>query len=247
MSTANNVAVITGGGSGIGKATAEILALRNMVICLCDVNEAQVKDVAASLAESGCKAFYWKMDVSNSRNVEDVFNQIQSKVGAIDILVNSAGTPGHGIIDQISDDQWQNVINVNLNGVMYCMRQALRQMLPRRKGIIVNISSICGIMGCSNSPSYSAAKAAVIGLSKSCARRHTQDGIRINVVAPGLVHTPFIEPNRKMGKLAADIEKIPLGRMGTAREIAELIAFLCSDSASYISGQVISPNGGQLI
>ena len=247
MSTESNIAVITGGGSGIGKATAEILASRDIEVCICDINEEQAKNVAESLVESGYKASCWNTDVSNSQNVKDVFNQIHSKIGIVDILVNSAGTPGHGLIDQISDDHWQNVININLNGVMFCMRESLKQMLTRRKGIIVNVSSTCGIMGCSNSPSYSAAKAAVIGLSKSCARRHTQDGIRINVVAPGLVHTPFIEPNRKMGKLAADIEKIPLGRMGTAIEIAELIAFLCSDSASYISGQVISPNGGQLI
>jgi NAD(P)-dependent dehydrogenase (short-subunit alcohol dehydrogenase family) len=247
MSSESKVAVITGGGSGIGKAVSQILAGQNINVCVCDYNDENAKAVAAELRESGGKTSCWKMDVANSRNVADVFDQIREKIGPVDILVTSAGAPGHGLIDQISDDHWQNVINVNLNGVMYCMRESLKQMLPRRKGVIINISSICGIMGCANSPSYSASKAAVIGLSKSCARKHTSDGIRINVVAPGLVNTPFIEPNRKMGKLETDIAKIPMGRMGTATEIAELVAFLCSDAASYFSGQVISPNGGQLI
>jgi 3-oxoacyl-[acyl-carrier protein] reductase len=138
-------------------------------------------------------------------------------------------------------------MDVNLSGVFYCMRESLAQMLPAHFGSIVNISSICGVMGCASSPAYSASKAGVIGLSKACARRYTGDGIRINVVAPGLVDTPFVEPDRRMGKLSAGIAKVPMGRMGTAEEIASLVAFLCSEKAAFIAGQVISPNGGQLI
>jgi 3-oxoacyl-[acyl-carrier protein] reductase len=120
-------------------------------------------------------------------------------------------------------------------------------MLPRRSGIIVAVSSMCGIMGCASSPAYSAAKAGVIGLCKSCARRYASDGIRINVIAPGVVDTPFVEPDRRMGKLQKGIEKIPVGRMGRPEDIGELAAFLCAEEASFIVGQVISPNGGQLI
>jgi NAD(P)-dependent dehydrogenase (short-subunit alcohol dehydrogenase family) len=243
----DSVAVITGGGSGIGEAVCRILSSRGMHACVCDNDEKAANEVAESIKNIGEKASAWKMDVSDPGNVKDIFDKIASELGLVYVLVSSAGVPGHGLLDKITDEYWANVIDVNLNGVMYCMRQALRHMLDLEKGVIINISSICGIMGCSNSPSYSASKAAVIGLSKSCARHHTKDGIRINVVAPGLVETPFVELNRKLGKLKNDIAKVPLGRMGTAKEIAELVAFLCSDAAEFISGQVISPNGGQLI
>ena len=147
----------------------------------------------------------------------------------------------------LDDELWRRVHAINLDGVFHCMRTALRQMLPRRAGIIINISSMCGMMGCASCPAYSAAKAGVIGLSKSVARRHAADGIRVNVIAPGVVDTPFIEPDRQMRKLEQGIAKIPLGRMGSPEEIAALVAFLCGEEAAYIVGQVISPNGGQLI
>src|SRR5436190_9992110 len=209
------------------------------------MNEAN--DVAATLQVSGYKAFAWQTDVTDSASVEKTFAGIAEKAGPVRILITSAGVPGHGMVSELTDELWRRVLSVNLDGVFFCMREALKQMLPARRGIIVNISSLCGMAGCASSPSYSAAKAGVIGLSKSVARRHTEDGIRINVVAPGVTDTPFVEPDRKMGKLAKGIEKIPMGRMGTATEIAEVIAFLCSDSAAFITGQVISPNGGQLI
>ena len=175
------------------------------------------------------------------------FHEIGARAGPVSILVTCAGIPGHGDVPAVEDALWDRVLAVDLSGVFYCMREALRVMLPRKDGIIVTISSICGIMGCASSPAYSAAKAGVIGLSRSCARRYTDQGIRINVVAPGLVDSPFVEPDRRMGKLQKGIEKIPLGRMGTPGEIAALVAFLCGPDAQFIAGQVISPNGGQLI
>ena len=241
---ANIVAVITGGASGIGKASAELLAGQDATVCVCDRDAEGARRVAEALTQQGQAAHDWKMDVTDSHVVADVFGQIQSKLGSVDVLITAAGIPGHGIVSEISDEAWQQVMDVNVNGIMYCMREALKQMLPRKKGAIVNISSVCGLMGCASSPAYSASKAAVVGLSKSCARRHIADGIRVNVVAPGLTDTPFIEPDRQMGKLQAGIQKIPQARMGTAQEIAALVAFLCSDGAGFIQGQVISPNGG---
>jgi NAD(P)-dependent dehydrogenase (short-subunit alcohol dehydrogenase family) len=179
--------------------------------------------------------------------VHAAFDAVARDWGPAGILVTCAGIPGHGALAELTDDAWARVHRVNLDGVFYCMREALRQMLPARRGVIVNVSSLCGIAGCASSPAYSSAKAGVIALSKAAARRHTADGVRINVVAPGLVDTPFVEPDRQMGKLEAGIAKVPLGRMGTPGEIAALVSFLCGDDAAFIAGQVISPNGGQVI
>jgi len=241
------VALITGGASGIGKAVAEILARRGVTVCIADVNGEAARETSAALQTAESRAFAWQMDVTDSAAVEKTFAEIAVKIGRLSMVITSAGIPGHGAVAELNDQLWRRVLGVNLDGVFYCMREALKQMLPARRGIIVNISSLCGVSGCASSPSYSAAKAGVIGLSKAIARRHTEDGIRINVVAPGVTDTPFVEPDRQMGKLARGIEKIPMGRMATAGEIAEVVAFLCCDSAAFITGQVISPNGGQVI
>ena len=239
----NLVAVVTGAASGIGKACAQALVDSRLQVCVCDLN----LDAATSVAAELPGASAWRLDVADPDQVSDVFGRIARSVGTIGILVTSAGIPGHGAVSELPDDTWRRVMAIDLDGVFYCMREALRQMLPERHGIIVNISSMCGIMGCASSPAYSAAKAGVIGLSKSVARRHTEDGIRCNVVAPGLVDTPMADIDRKLGKLEKGIAKIPMARMGTAWEIGQLVAFLCADSGAFIAGQVISPNGGQLI
>ena len=244
MSLDGKVALITGGGSGIGKAVGKLLAAQGTKVCLCDCNGESAHSAAEEIG--GCTSA-WEMDVVDSGNVSAVFEAVGQQVGAVSILVTAAGVPGHGLVCDLDDDTWHHVIRVNLDGVFYCMRDAIRQMLPAGEGVIVNISSMCGVIGCGTCPSYSASKAGVIGLSKSVARRHTRDGIRVNVVAPGLVDTPFIEPDRKMGKLENGIKNIPMGRMGTPEEIAELVLFLCGDAGSFIAGQVISPNGGQMI
>ena len=241
------MAVITGGASGIGKATAGLLAGCKAKVCICDKSIEAAEAAADEIGAMGCHAWAFELDVSDSSQVAAVFEKIGSEIGLVQMLVTCAGIPGHSAIAEMRDEHWDRVMAVNLSGVMYCMRESLKQMLQARHGCIVNISSICGIMGCSSCPSYSAAKSGVIGLTKSCARRHAEDGIRANVVAPGLTDTPFIEPDRQMGKLNKGIAKIPMGRMGTPEEIAELIAFLCDDAAAFITGQVISPNGGQLI
>ncbi len=247
MDGEQRVAVVTGGASGIGRSVSRLLALQGCVVCLCDLDGAGAARAAAELCAEGHPAFGWQLDTSQPREVARVFAEIAQSPGPVSVLVTAAGIPGHGDAPDVTDELWHRVIDVDLSGVFYCMRESLKTMVPRRQGIIVNISSICGIMGCSSSPAYSAATAGVIGLTKSCARRYTDAGIRINAVAPGLVDTPFVEPDRRMGKLERGIGKIPLGRMGTAEEIAALVAFLCGPEAAFIAGQVISPNGGQLI
>jgi NAD(P)-dependent dehydrogenase (short-subunit alcohol dehydrogenase family) len=247
MQADSKVAVVTGAASGIGLAVAEALASQCRGVCLVDRNPEPLHAATDRIRAAGHEAWAHELDVTRSDALAALFEAIRQEAGPVEVLVNSAGIPGHGDLTEVTDSLWSSVLDVNLNAVFYCMREALKQMLPRRRGIIVNISSICGITGCSSSPAYSAAKAGVIGLSKACARRYASQGIRINVIAPGLVATAFIEPDRRMGKLEKGIAKIPQGRMGTAEEIAGLTAYLCSDSASFITGQVISPNGGQLI
>jgi len=247
MELERRVAVVTGGASGIGRCVARRLAAQGCAVCICDLDAAGAERAAAELRAEGHSAHGWQLDTAKPESVARVFEEIAKSPGPPSILVTAAGIPGHGDVVDLGDEPWQHVIDVDLSGVFYCMRESLKTMVPRRQGVIVNISSICGITGCSSSPSYSAAKAGVIGLTKSCARRYTDIGIRINAVAPGLVDTPFVEPDRRMGKLEKGIGKIPLGRMGTAEEIAGLVAFLCGPDAAFIAGQVISPNGGQLI
>jgi len=243
MGIEDMVAVVTGAGSGIGAACAKVLADQGSRVCLCDLNIEAARALSATIDGSSA----WELNVADSSRAEEVFERISQEVGPIGILVTSAGVPGHGLVSEIDDETWHRVMRVNLDGVFYCMREALKQMLPAKRGIVVNISSICGIAGCASSPAYSASKAGVIGLSKACARRHTEDGIRINVVAPGLVDTPLLEPDKKMGKLEKGIAKIPMGRMGTPEEIGQLVGFLCSDAGAFFAGQVLSPNGGQII
>jgi len=244
MGLDGKVALITGGASGIGKSSALALARDGARVCVCDRDAEAAERVAQ---EIGKGATAWRMDVTDSKEVAEVFARICSEIGPVAYLVTAAGVPGHGLVSQLSDEVWHRVISVNLDGVFYCMREAVKQMLREGHGCIVNISSICGMMGCASCPAYSASKAGVIGISKSIARRHAENGIRVNILAPGLVDTPFVEPDRQMGKLENGIKKIPMGRMGTPEEIAAFVAFLCSDSAEFITGQVISPNGGQLI
>jgi NAD(P)-dependent dehydrogenase (short-subunit alcohol dehydrogenase family) len=247
MGLEGKVAVVTGAASGIGKATARALAERGAHACVCDLNAEGATKCAEELRAAGLRASAFAFDVADPAAVREAFLNVDREVGTVDILVAAAGIPGHGQVVEADDKLWRTVLAVDLDGVFYCLREALRRMLPHRAGTIVAVSSMCGIMGCASSPAYSAAKAGVIGLCKSCARRHASEGIRINVIAPGVVDTPFVEPDRRMGKLQKGIEKIPVGRMGRAEDIGELAAFLCSEEASFIIGQVISPNGGQLI
>ena len=159
MKKIENVAVITGAGSGIGKAVAEILAARGITVCVTDINLKAAEAVCASLQRGGHSAFAWQTDVTDSAAVAKIFLEIAQKAGPVSVLITSAGIPGHGAVSELSDQLWSRVLSVNLDGVFFCMREALKQMLPARRGIIVNISSLCGMAGCASSPSYSAAKA----------------------------------------------------------------------------------------
>ena len=229
--------LITGASRGIGAACARLFAKSGYDVI---INYNNSKEEALRLArEIGAETI--RADVSSSAQVDDMFKA----AGEVNILVNNAGISGFYMLDAMSDDEWNKMIGVNLNGVFYCIRAVLPQMLRRKSGAIVNVSSMWGICGSSCEAAYSASKAGVIGLTKALAKEVGPSGIRVNCVAPGAIDTDM---NKKLGGDAIKelCEETPLGRLGSPEEVARAILFLADDDG-FITGQVLSPNGGLVI
>ncbi len=229
--------LITGASRGIGAACARLFAKSGYDVI---INYNNSKEEALGLArEIGAETI--RADVSSSAQVDDMFKA----AGEVNILVNNAGISGFYMLDAMSDDEWNKMIGVNLNGVFYCTRAVLPQMLRRKSGAIVNVSSMWGICGSSCEAAYSASKAGVIGLTKALAKEVGPSGIRVNCVAPGAIDTDM---NKKLGGDAIKelCEETPLGRLGSPEEVARAILFLADDDG-FITGQVLSPNGGLVI
>lgn len=229
--------LITGASRGIGAACARLFAKSGYDVI---INYNNSKEEALRLArEIGAETI--RADVSSSAQVDDMFKA----AGEVNILVNNAGISGFYMLDAMSDDEWNKMIGVNLNGVFYCTRAVLPQMLRRKSGAIVNVSSMWGICGSSCEAAYSASKAGVIGLTKALAKEVGPSGIRVNCVAPGAIDTDM---NKKLGGDAIKelCEETPLGRLGSPEEVARTILFLADDDG-FITGQVLSPNGGLVI
>ncbi len=229
--------LITGASRGIGAACARLFAKSGYDVI---INYNNSKEEALRLArEIGAETI--RADVSSSAQVDDMFKA----AGEVNILVNNAGISGFYMLDAMSDDEWNKMIGVNLNGVFYCTRAVLPQMLRRKSGAIVNVSSMWGICGSSCEAAYSASKAGVIGLTKALAKEVGPSGIRVNCVAPGAIDTDM---NKKLGGDAIKelCEETPLGRLGSPEEVARAILFLADDDG-FITGQVLSPNGGHVI
>ncbi len=229
--------LITGASRGIGAACARLFAKSGYDVI---INYNNSKEEALRLArEIGAETI--RADVSSSAQVDEMFKA----AGEVDVLVNNAGISGFYMLDAMSDDEWNKMIGVNLNGVFYCTRAVLPQMLRRKSGAIVNVSSMWGICGSSCETAYSASKAGVIGLTKALAKEVGPSGIRVNCVAPGAIDTDM---NKKLGGDAIKelCEETPLGRLGSPEEVARAILFLADDDG-FITGQVLSPNGGLVI
>ena len=229
--------LITGASRGIGAACARVFAKSGYDVI---INYNYSEEEALRLAEEiGAETI--RADVSDSAQVSDMFKA----AGEVDVLVNNAGISGFYMLDAMSDDEWNRMIGVNLSGVFYCTRAVLPQMLRRKSGAIVNVSSMWGICGASCEAAYSASKAGVIGLTKALAKEVGPSGIRVNCVAPGAIDT---EMNKKLGEEAIKelCEETPLGRLGRPEEVAAAILFLADDEG-FITGQVLSPNGGLII
>jgi 3-oxoacyl-[acyl-carrier protein] reductase len=233
------VALVTGASRGIGRAIALELAQTGMTVA---VNYARSPEAArAVVAEMEGNGAIFGADVSQADQVQQLFTEVLEKFGRLDVLVNNAGITRDGLLMRMKDEDWQQVIDLNLTGVFFCTRAATKLMLKQRSGRIINISSTSGVLGNAGQTNYAAAKAGVIGFTKAVARELSSRGITVNAVAPGFIDTDMT----KDLKLDGVIAQIPLGRVGKPEEIAGTVRFLATDSAAaYITGQVICVDGG---
>lgn len=240
----NRIALVTGGARGIGRAIAERLLSCNAVVVIAYNRSQQDADSLCKAAEAdGKKLYALKCDVSNPGEVLNAVSHVEKNFGQIDFLINNAGITRDNIVLRMKDEQWQEVINTNLNGVFYCTRSVLKLMLKKRYGRIVNISSVVGMAGNPGQANYAAAKAGIIGFSKSVAREMGSRNILINVVAPGYIETDMVSGIPQEAK-SGILKTIPQGRYGTTGDIANVVCFLLSEEAGYINGAVIDVNGG---
>ncbi len=241
----NKTALVTGASRGLGKAVALKLAT-----CGADVavnyrsSDEAAEHVCREIEKMGRKALLCKTDVSDSEAVKQMVRRITDELGGIDILVNNAGIVKDSLILRMSDESWDEVINTNLRSAYLCSRYALRSMISKRWGRIINISSLAGVIGNAGQANYSAAKGGMIALTKSLAREVGPRNITANAIAPGFIVTDMTMGNLPEESRDAILARIPLGRFGTADDVAELAAFLASEEAGYITAQVIGIDGG---
>lgn len=245
MKLKDKVAVVTGAGSGLGRAIALRFASEGARLVIAELNEAGSEETLRLVQQKGVEAFAVTTDVSNSQSVARLFEAIDERQWPVDILVNNAGNAGNLTpIHEMTDEQWHGIVDVHLSGTFYCTREAVRRMLARGTGgAIINMGSVAGMRGLPGGSSYTAAKGAIISLTKGVAQEYAGHGIRVNAIAPGWVETPILE-NLPDSMRPMMVASTPLGRIGTPDEIASVALFLATDESSYVIGQTISPNGG---
>lgn len=232
--------MVTGGAAGIGRATATGFVKGGAKVAICDVNPEAGKTTAESL---GPEATFQQVDVSDNKSVNDWVESVVSQYGQIDVLVNNAGITRDGLIMRMKEADWDAVLNVNLKSAFNCIKAVSKTMVKQRSGRIINLASVVGVIGNSGQANYVASKAGIIGLTKAVAKELASRNITVNAVAPGFIETDMTAslPDKAREAMVA---QIPLGRAGTARDIAATVVFLASDQAAYITGQVIHVSGG---
>ena len=241
------VALVTGASRGIGRAIALRLAHEGAAVAINYAGNAKAAEEVKSLIEAaGGKAMIIQANVADAAAVEEMIQQVTETFGTIDILVNNAGITKDGLLMRMKEEDWDAVVNTNLKGIFHCTKAVTKLMMKKRAGRIVNMASVVGLIGNAGQANYAAAKAGVIGFSKSVARELASRGITVNMVAPGFINTDMtaVLPDKVK---EAMVEDIPLGRMGEAENVADAVLFLVSDQASYITGQVVNVDGGMVM
>jgi len=246
MDFTGKVALVTGGGSGIGRATSLLLAERGASVLVADLAADNAAAVEREISDKGGTASSYAVDVTDPGAVEGMVAAAVERYGGLDVAVNNAGTSGtFAPIAEQPLDAWRSTVELNLSGVFYCMRAEIPRMLERGGGAIVNTSSGAGLMGFAGLPAYVASKHGVVGLTRGGALEYAKQGIRVNCVCPGTVRTPMLEAfTGDESTLAAMGRAMPIGRLATPEEIAEGIVWLASPAASYVTGHALAVDGG---
>ena len=235
--------IVTGGSRGIGKAIVEKFASENYNVIL---NYNKSEFAALDIAKKYPNVEVFKADVSNTKDVEAMINFAETKFGQIEILINNAGISSTGLLQDLSLEEWNRLFEVNVTGTFLVTREVLPRMISKKSGKIINISSVWGLVGASMEVAYSASKAAIIGFTKALAKEVGPSNITVNCIAPGIVMTDMVN-NLSVDEFEQIRSEIPLGRIGSTEDIANAAFYLASDSANYMTGQIISPNGGWII
>ena len=243
MSLAEQVAIVTGGARGIGREIALTLAKAGADVALFDVLPEPLSQTVGELRRLGRRAEGFVVDVTDGKQVDDGVVKVLDKLGRIDILINNAGVTKDGLLVRMDDAQWDRVLNINLRGTFLCTRAAAKVMLKQRRGRIVSIASIVGLIGNPGQANYAASKAGIIGLTKAVAKELASRGVTVNAIAPGFIKTEMTEalPAEARERLQA---AIPMGTLGEPWDVAQAVLFLVSDAARYITGQVLVVDGG---
>lgn len=243
MSLQGRIALVTGASRGIGREVALRLAGDGAdVACLATTLQGAA-ETAAEIAALGRRAHAVACDVASSSEVEATFAEVREALGAVEVLVNNAGIARDGLLMRMNDDDWGRVLQVNLTGAFHCCRAAVKDMMRARYGRIVNMTSIVGLLGAAGQANYAAAKAGLVGLTRSLAKELGSRGITCNAVAPGFIETAMTEDLPEAMR-ARVLETAPLGRLGTPTDVAGVVAFLVGDDAEYVTGQTIVVDGG---
>ncbi|MGD2123501.1 MAG: 3-oxoacyl-[acyl-carrier-protein] reductase [Gemmatimonadota bacterium] len=238
------VAVVTGGARGIGLAVAQALAEAGAKVALVDVGQTDAEDAARSLSGAGHQGF--RGDVTDAAGTGAVLKQIEEDLGPIHVLVNNAGITRDNLILRMSEEEWDQVLDVNLKGAFNTTKAVARGMMKRRGGVIINIASVIGLMGNAGQANYAASKAGLIGFTKSVAREFAPRGVRCNAIAPGFIKTAMTDQLSE--EVVDDLKaRIPMGTLGEPEDVAKVVRFLAGPGAAYITGQVVAVDGGMVM